>query len=259
VRARPTPGVLVKACLNGSRRRTEHEALPISAQELALDAARAVGAGAGALHVHPRLADGTETLGADPIGRAIAEIRTACPGTPVGLSTGAWIERDPRRRLAQVESWITLPDFVSVNFSEPGAVDLCERLIDRRIGVEAGLWTVGDADLLARSSLAGRCLRVLIEPREEDTDQAMKTAGAIETRLDENHLRLPRLLHGTGRAAWVVLGLALKRGYDIRIGFEDTLRLPDGRLATNNADLVAAAIRLVIEHGYTPRPPVTNQ
>jgi uncharacterized protein (DUF849 family) len=183
---------------------------------------------------------------------ALGEIRTACPGIPVGLSTGAWIEPDPKRRVSKVESWTTLPDFVSVNFSEPGALDLCERLIDREIGIEAGLWTVEDVELLVRSDLAGRCLRVLIEPQEEDPDQAVKTAGAIEAMLDRNHIGLPRVLHGQGRAAWAVLAAALTRAYDIRIGFEDTLRLPDGRLAKNNAELVAAAVRFVVQQGDRP-------
>ena len=34
------------------------------------------------------------------------------------------------------------------------------------------------------------------------------------------------------------------RGRDIRIGFEDTLVLPDGAVARENAELVVAAARL---------------
>jgi uncharacterized protein (DUF849 family) len=36
---------------------------------------------------------------------------------------------------------------------------------------------------------------------------------------------------------------AAARGYDSRVGFEDTLELPDGTLAPNNAVLVAEARR----------------
>jgi len=32
-------------------------------------------------------------------------------------------------------------------------------------------------------------------------------------------------------------------GYDTRIGLEDTLTLPDGQLAKDNAELVACAVR----------------
>jgi uncharacterized protein (DUF849 family) len=39
--------------------------------------------------------------------------------------------------------------------------------------------------------------------------------------------------------------MAAKRHYDTRIGFEDTLKLPDGSTASGNAELVRAALQLV--------------
>ena len=245
-----TSPVLVKACLNGSRHPSEHEALPISPAQLAVDARRAVEAGAAALHVHPRREDGSETLDPDACAAAIREIRAACPGIPVGLSTGLWIEGTPDRRLSCIVSWTVSPDFVSVNFSERDTIELCESLITRAIGVEAGLWTLADARAFVASGLADRCLRVLIEPQEQDTIAALATAGAIDTALDQHGIRLPRVLHGEGSPAWAVLQAALERGHDIRIGFEDTLVLPDGSRARHNGALVGAAVRLVRAHGY---------
>lgn len=247
--------VLVKACVNGTRSRAEHEAVPMFPHELAAEAQRAVAAGAGALHVHPRRADGSETLDAEACGGAIQAIRAACPGVPVGLSTGVWIEGDPAGRLAQVARWARRPDFVSVNVSEPGTPDLCGLLVTKRIGIEAGLWTVADAEAFVRSGLAERCLRILIEPRESDALEAIATADAIVAVLDRHGIRLPRVLHGEGRPAWAVLEAALERGYDVRIGFEDTLELPDGTRAVDNGSLVAAAVRIVEQHGHRPAPP----
>jgi len=140
-----------------------------------------------------------------------------------------------------VATWQELPDFVSVNLSEPGALDLCKDLLARGIDVEAGLWTPDDARLLLDSGLADRCLRLLIEPMDEGVDAALETVRGIERRLDTVGVRPPWLLHGTGATAWPVLAVALQRGYDTRIGFEDTLTLPDGRPARDNAALVAAA------------------
>ena len=84
----PGRAILVKACVNGSRRRAEHTAVPVTGEELAADARAVVAAGAAALHVHPRSRDGHETLDAAACGAALAAIRDACPGVPVGLSTG---------------------------------------------------------------------------------------------------------------------------------------------------------------------------
>jgi uncharacterized protein (DUF849 family) len=48
-------------------------------------------------------------------------------------------------------------------------------------------------------------------------------------------------------ATWAVLRTAIKLGRDIRVGLEDTTVLPDGRLASGNAELVEAAVRLAAE------------
>ena len=238
--------MLLKACLNGDRRPEAHPALPLTAADLARDARRAVDAGAGVLHVHPRR-DGIETLDAAAIAAALVALRAACPGTPVGVSTGAWIEPDVARRVALIRAWHVRPDFASVNFSEAGAAEVCEALLEIGVGVEAGIWTPADARCLLALGFADRCLRILIELVGERTaNDAFSTAHSIERVLDEAEVQLPRLLHGEDATAWPMLDYALTRGYDVRIGLEDTLTLPDGAVARDNAELVAAARERVV-------------
>jgi uncharacterized protein (DUF849 family) len=249
--------VLLKVCSNGTREQGAHPALPITPSQLGQDAAAAAGAGAAAVHVHPRGPDGRQTLAPGPCGHAVASIRAACPGLPVGLTTGAWIEPDPARRLALIEQWQVPPDFASVNLGEPGAVQLANVLHERGIGVEAGLWNPDDAHLLVRSGLAGRTLRVMLEPQEEDPAAAVANADATERVLRAAGVRVQLLLHGMEAATWPLLEVALDRGLAVRIGLEDTLRLPDGSVAPDNAALVAAARRLAEERGVTlARAPV---
>ena len=204
-------------------------------------------AGAEAVHVHARGPDGLEALDADSCGSVVAAVRSGCPGLPVGLTTGAWIEPDPERRLAWIRGWhdADLPDFCSVNFSEAGAADLCVALLERGMGVEAGLATVADARTLVASGLAGRCLRVLVEPQEEDPGAATRTAPAVEAELAAGGVEVPLVVHGQGAAAWPVLRFALERGHDLRIGLEDTLAGPDGSPARDNEQLVAEARRMI--------------
>ena len=115
---------LVKACLNGKRSQAEFPAVPVTPAELARDAAAAVAAGAEAIHLHARGGDRAESVQAADVGAAVAAVRAACPGTPVGVSTGLWITRgDAAARQAAVAGWRDLaaaarPDFVSVNVSE---------------------------------------------------------------------------------------------------------------------------------------------
>src|SRR5262249_50835437 len=107
--------------------------------------------------------------------------------------------------------------------------------------VEAGLTLPNDARLLIESGLAGRCVRLLLEPDEPETAAALATVAAIEALLDTASSQAPRLLHGMEATTWPLLDEALRRGYDTRIGLEDTLTLPDGSLARDNAQLVAEA------------------
>jgi uncharacterized protein (DUF849 family) len=239
-----TRPLLLQACLNGSRRLEDHPAVPVSPEQLAAAATDAVAAGAAALHIHQRDADGAQTLAAEPCGRALLAIRSACPGVPVGLTTGAWIEADPERRLELVAAWEVLPDYCSVNLVELGSLRLIELLLERGIGVEAGLWTVADAEELLESGLADRCVRLLLEVMEADTEEALAEVAAMERLLDSSDCEVPQLQHGEAGTTWPVLLRALESGRDMRIGLEDTLTLPDGRRAAGNGELVAAAVAL---------------
>jgi uncharacterized protein (DUF849 family) len=234
----------VQACLNGSWPPGAHPALPLTAADLAAAARAAAEAGAFAVHVHPRRADGAETLDPVPCGEAIATIRLAWPGLPVGLSTAASIEPDPDRRLGLVLGWDPRPDFVSVNLHERGALELVRTLPNAGIGVEAGVWTAMSARRLVDDELHRYCLRVLVEPQDADPPAALATLAAVDDVLDVAEVPLPRVYHGQDGTAWPVIEAMMASGRDVRVGLEDVLTLPDGRLARDNAELVAAAVAL---------------
>lgn len=233
--------MLLQAAINGARPPAEHPALPVHPDELAATAKACVAVGAGAVHLHVRGPDGRESLAAADVARAVTAVRMACGGTTVGLSTGDWIERDVDRRLALVRRWHILPDFASVNFHEVGAVELAEELLELGVGVEAGLANAGAAETLARSRLEDRCLRVLLEPQEQALPAALETVAAMERILERPADAAPRLLHGTEATAWPLLAEAARRGHDARMGLEDTLRLPGGEVARDNAELIGTA------------------
>lgn len=235
----------LKACLNGTRQRSEHPAVPITAGDLGRDAAAAVRAGAQAIHVHPRDSSGRETLEAGACAAALLAIREAAPAVTVGLTTAAWTEPDLTRRLELLAAWTVVPDFVSVNFGDDGADQVCELMLSRGIGVEAGLAGAEDADRLLASPFATSCLRVLVEAEAADEPEALETARAIDARLDAAGLLVPRVHHGAGRATWSVMRYGLGLGHGVRAGLEDTLWLPDGSLAEGNEQLVRIAAEMV--------------
>lgn len=246
--------MLVKACLNGGTTRDSHAGVPQRPEELAADAVAVVRAGAGAIHVHPRDASGAEVLTAGGVLAAVAAVREAVPGVPVGVTTGLWAAGgDVSRRLSLVAGWIGegKPDFASVNLSEPGAVELAGRLGELAIGVEAGVWTVADADALREfGSGFGPLVRILVEPQDRSPSAAVALAAEVEAALDRGGFSgVPRLHHGYGVATWSVLRAAVAMGRDIRVGLEDTVVMADGSPAPGNAALVAAGVALAASVG----------
>lgn len=233
----------LQVALNGSRGREDHPALPLTSWELARAAEEAVGAGACGVHVHVRDAAGTESLASVDLARALRALRAAAPGAPISVTTGAWIVPDPDQRRRLVSEWTQRPDSASVNFHEEGAELLAELLHSLGVGVDAGVSTPEAAERLVRSGAAARCRRVLLEPQMQDLDAARDTVRRMEAVLGEAGLTVPRQLHGLDRTAWPLLAEAVAKGYETRIGFEDTLTLPDGSMAATNAVLVAEACR----------------
>jgi uncharacterized protein (DUF849 family) len=214
--------------------------MPVSPTQLGAAASEAARAGAGAVHFHVRGADGRESLAAADVGPAVAEVRRH--RVPFGISTGAWIISEPARRLAAVAEWTVLPDFVSINFDEEGAAELASFFLRRNVALEAGVANPFAAEQLVRSGLGNRCLRIMFEPREQVAADAMTTVAGTEAVLDAAAVRVPRLLHGVNATAWPLVDAASARGYATRIGFEDTLTLPDGSVAGGNGELVRAAL-----------------
>lgn len=239
----------IKACLNGSRRRDEHPGVPISAEELATAAAGAVAAGAEALHLHPRDRVGAQSLHAGDVAAAITAVRRACPGVPVGVTTGLWINGgDVGQRLATVAGWVDLPaaarpDFASVNASEPGFAELVATLQRAGIAVEAGVWSTADVQVLAGGGAAG-WTRILVEIVDGSADAAVAAADAILARLDELGVPGPRLLHGERATCWPLVAHAGRLGLPTRIGLEDTTVGPRGEPVADNTDLVRRGLAL---------------
>jgi uncharacterized protein (DUF849 family) len=235
--------VPVQACLNGDRSPADHPACPLTPAQLAADAVAVARAGANGLHVHPRDEDGAETLAPEHVAAAVTAI-TAAVALPVGVTTGAWVAPDPADRVRAVRSWAVLPEVASVNLHEEGAVEVCRALLEQGVGIEAGIWTPAAAETLVAAGVAPRCVRILLEPMDEDVDAASRTATAIEAVLDAAGTTVPRLLHGTDATTWPMLELALRRGHQARIGLEDTLHRPDGSLAAGTEELVRLAAEM---------------
>jgi uncharacterized protein (DUF849 family) len=171
----------------------------------------------------------------------VAAIRAAAPRLPVGLSTTAAIDPDPFARAAALSKWQYRPDFVSVNLSELGWAGIVRAARHAGIAVEVGLATPADAEEFARSPFTHQALRALVE-----VDGGPEDARALAALIPAG---IPQLWHGFGERTWEVVAAGAAAGADVRVGLEDVLTLPDGRLAADNAELVTAAVALTARPG----------
>ena len=124
-----------------------------------------------------------------------------------------------------------------------------QSLIAAGIGVEVGIGRPEEIDIFARSMLifSSGVVRILVEPDGDDlVDEAAARArfDAIHGALDRLGTMNPRLQHTNGPLAWFAVRDAKRRGWDTRIGFEDTLVGPRSKRVASNADLVSAAVEV---------------
>jgi uncharacterized protein (DUF849 family) len=238
-------GSMLQACLNGGLSKAKHAGVPITPLELAADAVSVRRAGANELHIHVRDHEGVETLDPADLASTLDAVRNAVPGMAVGIGTGAWIAPGGRARHRNMQAWSVLPDYCSVNLKEEDAVDVIDLLHSRGIGIEAGLWSRQDAQRFVSEVQFDKCLRVLVEMTSNDEAEALTEAAAVLGVLSGADCKLPILLHGEGGSVWACVEEAARLGYSTRVGFEDGLHLPDGSLASSNAELVAAAAELM--------------
>jgi uncharacterized protein (DUF849 family) len=212
-----SPKIYVKACINGARTPDQHPNLPITPEQL------------------PEAVDA-----------AVSAVRHAAPGLPLGVTTGYWALPDAEKRLRAVDGWSVLPDFASVNWHEPGSEDLARLLLSKGLGVECGIFHAEAAESWAASEIAAHCMRVMIElGGDGGPDTWTATADDLLSQVLAAGSPAPVLLHGLDESCWPLLEHAGVRGVQTRIGMEDTLRLPDGSQAPDNAALVSAAVQLL--------------
>jgi uncharacterized protein (DUF849 family) len=239
--------MIIQACVNGARPNDYHPKLPVTAEAVALDGAGCISAGAAELHIHPRGPDGRESLMA--VDEAIRAVRIRCPGTLVGVSTGAWIEGDEKRARDCISAWRELPDYASVNLSEADAPDVIALLDRMGVGVEAGLATVADARRFVAIPNCHRVFRILIETGEQQVEKADKIADGIAQVLGNANVRRQILLHGFDSTVWHFVERARQRRWSTRVGLDDGCHLANGDMASGNADLVANALQI-----FSPAP-----
>lgn len=256
----------VMAAPNGARRsKDDHPNLPITIAELVAEARRCRDAGAAALHVHVRDADGRHVLDAGLYREAFAAIRDEVGRDLVLQATTEAVGRyDAAAQIALIRD--LRPEAMSVALREiyPGGsdpapvADIFEFMSDEAIWPQIILYDESDVERFVRlddSDLFRQrrpaVLLVLGRYAEGQRADPRELAPMLEW-LEPVRDGVEWWVCAFGPAENAVSSLVFAKGGHMRVGFENNLELADGSRAEHTSDLVEAAVATARKAGREP-------
>jgi 3-keto-5-aminohexanoate cleavage enzyme len=256
--------ILTAAIVGAEVTRQNTPYLPITAKEIADEAARCREAGVAVIHLHVRNPDGSPTQSKERFQEAIAAIRdkTDCiVQTSTGGAVGMSIDERAQPLFCRPEmatlncGTINFGDDIFVN-SRPQIRDLAARIRKAGSIPELECYDVGhveEAFALLKEGAIGRPLHFQF---------VMGIAGGIGA--NEENLKYLRSLvpaeatwgvAAVGRHQQPMTELAMRMGGQARVGLEDNIYLSKGVLSEGSAPLAARAAAYARSIGRTPVDP----
>ncbi len=261
----PSSDVILTAAIVGAevtRKQTPH--VPITAAEIADEAARCRDAGAAVVHLHVRTADGAPSQSTELFRAAIDAIQQKTD-VVVQTSTGGAVGMSVDERagpLGCAPEMATL-NCGTINFgddvfenSRPLIRDLAKRIRAAGSVIELECYEVGHVD----EALALLKEGAIAEPLHFQF--VLGVPGAIGAREDALRFLISQVPPGAtwgvaavGRHQRPMTELAMRLGGHARVGLEDNIYLEKGVLAAGSAPLVARAASFAKSIGREPATP----
>jgi 3-keto-5-aminohexanoate cleavage enzyme len=280
--------VIITVALNGGMQQDREGAvIPKQPREIGEAAARCFEAGAAMVHVHARGPDGKNSGDKAIYAEIIREIRARSPiliqttngiGVRRDPATGGfiWPSDDERLGLLELEPRQDLFGIAggSADFWNPeggypeetpyvNSPELLKRTIEAVYAMGSALeYEVVEASTLHR--LVRYAEQGLFDRHRENMwllhgggfGATPAIARNVIFNIDEGLRLFPQAIVGvtaTGRDMFRIATLGLAMGCDlVRVGFEDSVHLPDGRVARDNTDMVRAAVDIAAIYGLAP-------
>ncbi|GAB4186319.1 MAG: 3-keto-5-aminohexanoate cleavage protein [Thalassobaculales bacterium] len=257
------PVTLASAPNGGRRTPADHPAIPVTAADLARTAAAVVEAGAAMMHVHVRKPDASHTLDPDAYRDAFAAIRGAVGDRLVlQMTSEALGVYRPAEQIAAVQA--VRPEFASAAVrelaptaaEEPAFAAFLAWAAANRVAIQFIVYDAADCarldSLHRRGLIPWSRIAVLFVLGRYSPGQRSSPADLIAF--------LPHA--GPPVADWMVCAFGPDEGAcavaagalggGARVGFENNLHLVDGRLAPDNAALIAQAAAALASFGRRP-------
>jgi len=261
-----TPAIITAAICGAETTRAQTPYLPITAGELAEEAARCREAGAAVVHLHVRREDGSPNQDKALFQKAIDAIRTRTD-VIIQTSTGGAVGMTADERAQPLEC-VPPPDMASLNSGSlnfgddvflnpfPMVREFARRMREKGIGYELECYDVGHVEACLRLAKEG----VIEFPAHFDF--VLGVPGGIQASEENLRFLIGKLpsgctfnVAGIGRAQLPMAELSLKLGGHARCGLEDNIYVSKGVLAKGSFELVAKVADLALAAGREPATP----
>jgi 3-keto-5-aminohexanoate cleavage enzyme len=242
--------ILTAAIVGAETTREQTRFLPITAAEIADEAARCRDAGASVVHLHVRNPDGTPSQSRELFAEAIGRIREKTDvivQTSTGGAVGMGVDERAQPLLCRPEmatlncGTLNFGDDVFVN-SRPLIRDLAARIVKAGSVIELECYEVGHIDEALALHAKG------LIPTPLHFQFVLGVAGGIGAREEVIRFMASQIPAGAtwgvaavGRHQKPMTEAAIKLGGHARVGLEDNIYLEKGVLSEGSAPLVARA------------------
>jgi uncharacterized protein (DUF849 family) len=274
--------VVITCSISGAiANREQCPAIPYTPAEYAAEARRIVDEGGVMIHIHARKPDGTPSYEVEDF-RAISDAIRAEVGDAViiNFSTGT-IGVPVEKRIAYLRE--CLPEVAALNmgsmnyakysrarkqfvfnmvFANPfeEIIELLEAMNELGIKPEHECFDVGHVGSLAplidmgilHPPLHVDCVMGVIGGIPPNARNLAAMVENIPSSASDGDARAHWGVIGISRDQWMLVSAALTLGGSIRVGLEDNLYLPDGRMAGSNGELIAKAREMTEDVGRRP-------
>jgi|RhiMetdeSRZDD1v2_1073273.scaffolds.fasta_scaffold00308_42 uncharacterized protein (DUF849 family) len=255
-----SPPVVVCVAPNGARRgKADHARIPLTAAELAAEAESVAAAGAHALHLHVRDAQGKHSLDAELYRQAIAAIRVRVGDRlVVQVTTESVGIYAPDEQMAVIRELVPPCASVAIRelIREPAHEERAAEFFawTRTAGIGLQFILYDAADVARLVSLRANGALPIEKPHALFVLGRKATDGVSDPRdllpfVNSWPSDWPWTVCAFGRTEPQCLAAAIALGGHVRVGFENNLFAPDGTPARDNAAAVVNVVQLVARTG----------